>query len=54
VEYTGDDFQADMQRMAADPEVQRWWDECKPCFESIDGLASGEVWLPMEQVFYQS
>ena len=53
VEYTGDDFQADMQRMAADPEVQRWWDECKPCFEHIDGLASGEVWLPMEQVFYQ-
>lgn len=54
VEYTGDDLQADMDRMAADPEVQRWWDECKPCFESIAGLAPGEVWLPMEQVFYQS
>jgi L-rhamnose mutarotase len=53
VEYTGDDFQADMDRMAADPEVQRWWDECKPCFESRHGLPPGEVWAPMEQVFFQ-
>jgi len=30
VEYVGDDFEADMARMAADPEVQRWWAECKP------------------------
>ncbi len=54
VEYTGEDFAADMQRMAADPQVQRWWDECKPCFVRFDDLAEGEVWMPMTQVFHQS
>ena len=53
VEYTGDDFAADMERMAADPEVQRWWGECKPCFEQIEDLPAGEVWAEMESVFYQ-
>ena len=51
-EYMGEDFQADMQRMASDPQVQRWWDECKPCFEHIEGLSPGEVWLSMDQVFF--
>ena len=53
VEYTGDSFEADMERMAADPEVQRWWAECKPCFEQIEDLPPGEVWASMESVFYQ-
>ena len=53
-EYTGDDFEADMRDMAADPEIQRWWAECKPCFEAIEGLPPGEVWAPMEQVFFQA
>ncbi len=53
VEYTGDDFEADMEQMAADPEVQRWWAECKPCFEQTGDLPPGEVWAPMESVFYQ-
>ena len=54
VEYTGDDFAADMERMAADPEVQRWWAECKPCFEQIEDLPPGEVWASMESVFFQA
>ena len=54
VEYTGKDLPADMQRMASDPDVQRWWDECKPCFEQVEGLAPGEVWLPMDSVFYHA
>ena len=53
VEYTGDDFEADMRRMAADPETQRWWAECKPCFEPVEDLPPGEVWATMESVFYQ-
>jgi len=52
-EYMGDDFQADMQRMAADPEVQRWWGECKPCFDDVAELPPGEVWAPMQQIFFQ-
>ena len=53
VEYMGEDFEADMKRMAADPEVQRWWAECKPCFEQIDDLPPGEVWATMDSVFHQ-
>ena len=30
-EYVGDDFQADMAEMAADPTTQDWWTHCKPC-----------------------
>jgi L-rhamnose mutarotase len=52
VEYTGDDFEADMRRMAADAETQRWWAECKPCFESVEGQPPGEVWATMESVFF--
>lgn len=53
VEYTGEDFEADMEKMAADPETQRWWSECKPCFEQQDDLPPGEVWSTMESIFYQ-
>ena len=53
VEYTGNDFAADMERMAADPEVQRWWAECKPCFEQIEDLPPGEVWATMESILFQ-
>ena len=52
-EYAGDDFEADMQRMAADPEIQRWWGECKPCFDNVDNLPPGEVWAPADEVFHQ-
>lgn len=52
-EYTGEDFEEDLRRMAADPETQRWWDVCKPCLEPVDELPPGEVWSPMEQVFFQ-
>jgi L-rhamnose mutarotase len=53
-EYTGDDYEQDMRRMAADQETQRWWDLCKPCLEPTEDLPPGEVWAPMDQVFYQA
>ena len=52
LEYTGDDFQADMAKMAAHEETQRWWAVCHPCLEAVDDLPPGEVWSPMEQVFF--
>ena len=51
-EYTGDDFEADMQKMAAHEETQRWWAVCKPCLEPVEDLPPGEVWAPMQQVFW--
>ena len=34
-EYTGNDYAADMAKMAADPETQRWWTFCEPCQQPL-------------------
>jgi len=52
-EYTGDDFEADCARMAADPTTQKWWNECMPCQEPLPDRAEGEWWAAMEEVFHQ-
>jgi len=51
-EYIGDDFKADMEKMAADPVTQRWWDVCKPCQEPLETISEGEWWADMEEVFH--
>ena len=51
-EYVGDDFAADMAKMAADPETQRWWDLQMPCQAPIPTRAEGEWWATMEEVFH--
>ncbi len=51
-EYVGDDFSADMAKMAADPETQRWWALCKPCQEPFPDRAPDEWWAGMEEVFH--
>ncbi len=54
-EYTGDDFEADMAKMAADPETRRWWKETDPCQVPLSEAASeGKIWADMDQVFYLS
>lgn len=52
-EYVGDDYAADMAKMAADPETQRWWAVCEPCQQPLDTRAEGEWWASMEEVFHQ-
>ncbi len=51
-EYTGQDFAADMAKMAADPTTQRWWSVCGPCQEPLRDRAPGEWWAGMEEVFH--
>ena len=51
-EYTGDDFEADMEKMAADPVTQQWWDVCKPCQQPLETRKEGEWWADMEEVFH--
>ena len=52
-EYVGDDFDADMAKMAADPETQRWWKETDPCQRPLPEAAKkGEIWTMAEEVFY--
>jgi L-rhamnose mutarotase len=51
-EYHGQDFAADMAKMAADPTTQQWWSVCKPCQEPLATRAEGEWWANMEEVFH--
>ena len=51
-EYTGDDFEADMAKMAADPTTQKWWAVCMPCQKPLANRASGEWWAGMDEVFH--
>ena len=51
-EYVGDDFDADMAKMAGDPETRRWWDIMKPMQQPLEARADGEWWANMEEVFH--
>jgi L-rhamnose mutarotase len=51
-EYHGDDFRADMDRMAADPITQRWWDVMKPMQQPLETRGQGEWWAEMEELFH--
>jgi L-rhamnose mutarotase len=51
-EYTGDDFAADMEKMAADPRTQEWWDVMMPMQEPWPTRAEGEWWAEMQEVFH--
>ena len=51
-EYIGDDFAADMARMAADPVTQEWWSIMKPLQQPLSTRAEGEWWANMQEVFH--
>jgi L-rhamnose mutarotase len=51
-EYIGEDYAADVRRMAADPATQRWWAIMQPMQEPVASAAAGEWWAPMDEVFH--
>lgn len=52
LEYTGSDFEADMKRMAADPETQRWWKLTDACQMPLpDAAAQGKIWTDVSEVY---
>ncbi len=51
-EYHGNDFQADMAKMADDETTQKWWSYCEPCQNPLETRAPGEWWASMEEVFH--
>ena len=53
LEYVGQDFQGDMAKMAANPEVKRWWTFTDPCQKPLRDRKEGEWWSAMEEVFHQ-
>jgi L-rhamnose mutarotase len=51
-EYVGDDYEADMSRIAEDPETQRWWGFTDPCQKRLPDTPEGSQWAPMPQVWH--
>ena len=51
-EYVGDDYAADMAKMAADPKTQELWDIMMPMQTPVENRAEGEWWAEMEEVFH--
>lgn len=53
LEYTGKNFDADMKKMAADPETRRWWKETDPCQAPLpDAALKGKIWSDAEEVYH--
>ena len=51
-EYVGDDFEADMAKMAADPKTQAWWAWMEPMQDPVSDREEGEWWHTIEEVFH--
>lgn len=51
-EYVGQDYEADVAKVAADPVTQEWWKLTEPMQEPIAGRATGDWWLPIPEVFH--
>lgn len=51
-EYVGNNFNADMEKMAADPKTREWWDIMKPMQDPLSTRSEGEWWAEMEEVFH--
>lgn len=52
LEYVGDDYEADMAAMAADPATQRWWAICEPLQRPVADRAPGDWWKQLPEVFH--
>ncbi|MCK9411033.1 MAG: L-rhamnose mutarotase [Prolixibacteraceae bacterium] len=51
-EYIGDDFAADMAKMAADPKTKEWWAIMEPMQKPVATRTLGDWWASMEEVFH--
>ncbi|WP_157671611.1 L-rhamnose mutarotase [Francisella halioticida] len=53
-EYTGDDFERDMSRMAKSEIIKIWWRKTDLCQEPFLDRDQGDWWKKLEQVFLWS
>ncbi len=51
-EYVGDDYEADMAKMAGDPTMQEWWSVCEPLQDPLPQRIPGEWWMTLHEVFH--
>lgn len=50
-EYVGNDYEADMAKMAADPTTQKWWDLVIPLMDQFEIHGDG-IWSDMEEIYH--
>ena len=53
-EYTGENYDADMEKMAADETTQKWWGYTRPCFEKYNADSAEAFYEDMETIFYMA
>ena len=51
-EYVGDDFEADMKKMAEDPKTKEWWSHTDPMQIPLSNKKPDEWWKNMEEVYH--
>ncbi len=51
-EYTGNNYNSDMEKMAAHEETQRWWGVVKPLMQPVSSAGPEEFWADMEEIFH--
>jgi L-rhamnose mutarotase len=51
-EYHGSDFEADMKKMAACPETQRWWAIMFPMLEKLPPGTGEFPWTDLTEIFH--
>jgi L-rhamnose mutarotase len=51
-EYHGDDFDADLATVKADPETQRWWTFTDPCQEPWPDAPAGSRWSDLPEIWH--
>jgi L-rhamnose mutarotase len=51
-EYVGEDLEADLLAMAADPATRRWWAMCSPLQRPVAQRQAGEWWHQVPEIFH--
>ena len=51
-EYTGENYEEDMLKMAADPITQEWWKLQKPLQIPVNEKATDEWWHELTELFH--
>ena len=51
-EYVGDDYDADMARVQADPVSQEWWTHTDPCQIAFGDAPRTGIWREMDLAWH--
>lgn len=51
-EYIGNNYEADMAKLEANPITQKWWDLVKPLMQPLEDKEDHEFWSSMEEIYH--